>query len=60
LSPCTTPDAEPHIPCYFVERLSGVMSRVLQDELAGTRSDPDPSRVIRTVGAPKGGVCTRQ
>ncbi|HRI08916.1 MAG TPA: vWA domain-containing protein, partial [Nannocystaceae bacterium] len=52
--------AEPHIPCYFVERLSGVMSRVLQDELAGTRSDPDPSRVIRTVGAPKGGVCTRQ
>jgi hypothetical protein len=43
---------EPHIPFYHVERLNQLMVRVLAGELSGRRIDPDPSRVIRTVGTP--------
>lgn len=49
--------AEPRIPCYHVEKLKDVMVRVISDELSGQRSEPDPNKLIRTVGNPVKGVC---
>jgi hypothetical protein len=49
--------AEPHIPCYSVERLRDAMTRVLRSELSGQRIEPDPQRAIRRVGQGSGGVC---
>ncbi len=52
------PHAEPHIPCYHVQRLDQLMIRMIQSELAGQRSEPNPADIIRTVGNPVNGVCT--
>lgn len=52
------PHAEPHIPCYHVQRLDQLMIRMIQSELAGQRSEPDPADIIRTLGNPVNGVCT--
>jgi hypothetical protein len=41
---------EPHIPFYHVERLNHLMVRTIASELSGRRLDPDPARVVRTVG----------
>ncbi len=49
--------ALPKFPCYHVEKLKDVMVRVISDELAGKRSEPDPSNLIRTVGHPVNGIC---
>jgi len=49
--------AEPHIPCYTVEQLKHLLLRVLTDEVSGTRSEPKPEHVVRTVGKPVQGVC---
>jgi hypothetical protein len=51
------PHAEPHIPCYQVQRLDQLMIRMIQSELAGQRVEPDPADIIRTVGNPVQGVC---
>jgi len=49
--------AEPHIPCYHVERLDTIMIRAIESELLGVPLYPDPESVIRTVGNPVGGIC---
>jgi hypothetical protein len=54
------PHAEPHIPCYQVQRLDQLMIRMIKAELTGARVEPDPADVIRTVGNPVAGVCTEQ
>ena len=51
------PHAEPHIPCYSVEQLAPLMTRVIRSELAGERVEADERRVIRSVGRGQGGVC---
>lgn len=51
------PHAEPHIPCYTVEKLAGVMRRAIQTELTGRRSDPIQADVLRSVGQGQSGVC---
>ncbi|MCI0464335.1 MAG: VWA domain-containing protein [Gemmataceae bacterium] len=43
---------EPHIPFYQVERLNHLMVRMIASELSGRRIEPDPARVVRTVGKP--------
>ena len=50
--------AEPHIPCYDVQRLDQLMIRMIRSELTGTRIEADPADIIRTVGNPVNGVCT--
>ncbi|MCH8806983.1 MAG: VWA domain-containing protein [Planctomycetes bacterium] len=50
--------AEPHIPCYHVERLDQAMIRMVANELSGLANQPDPETIIRTVGNPVNGVCT--
>lgn len=50
--------AEPHIPCYQVQRLDQLMTRMIQAELTGARVEADPADIIRTVGNPVNGVCT--
>lgn len=52
------PHAEPHIPCYHVQKLAHVMIRMIRAELSGTRVEPDPAKILRTVGNPVNGVCT--
>lgn len=52
--------AAPHIPCYHVERLGHVMIRMIQNELAGTRTEPRAENILRTVGNPQNGVCGGQ
>lgn len=49
--------AEPTIPCYYVEKLQELMIRMISSELAGVLIDTDLANVVRTVGAPVGGVC---
>jgi hypothetical protein len=44
--------AEPHIPFYRVEKLNGLMVRMIANELTGRRIAPTPAEVIRTVGKP--------
>jgi hypothetical protein len=43
---------EPHIPFYHVERLNHLMVRMIAGELSGRRIDPEPGRIVRTVGSP--------
>jgi len=54
------PHAEPHIPCYHVERLNDLMVREIASELSGQRIYPDPQDVLRTVGNPVDGVCLNE
>ena len=49
--------AEPHIPCYHVERLNGLMIRMIASQLAGKRLEATDGEIIRTVGRPVRGVC---
>lgn len=49
--------AEPHIPCYQVQRLSTLMAGVIQSELSGRHEEPAPQDIVRTVGNPVGGTC---
>jgi hypothetical protein len=48
--------AEPHIPCYQVQRLDDLLRRMVVFELTG--ESPAPRTVIRTVGQPVEGRCT--
>jgi hypothetical protein len=52
--------AEPHIPCYQVQKLNLVIGRMIASELTGTRVPADPAEVLRAVGDPKDGVCKFQ
>jgi hypothetical protein len=52
------PHAEPHIPCYQVEKLNLLINRVIASELTATRVPIDPADVIRSVGDPMDSVCT--
>jgi hypothetical protein len=47
------PHAEPHFPFYNVERLDGLMVRMIASELSGRRLEPMPAEIIRTVGKPQ-------
>ena len=49
--------AEPHIPCYLVQKLNMLMVRVLQSEVAGGWLYPTADQIIRTAGSPTDGVC---
>ena len=49
--------AEPHIPCYHVETLADLMTRMISSELSGRLVPPAKDRIIRTVGRPVDGVC---
>jgi hypothetical protein len=49
--------AEPHVPCYEVSTVDGLLSRVIESELAGRRVEADPRDLVRTVGNPVAGVC---
>ncbi|MCP4247404.1 MAG: VWA domain-containing protein, partial [bacterium] len=51
------PHAEPHIPCYVVERLDTLLFRMIATELAGHRVEADPEGSLRVVGNPVQGVC---
>lgn len=46
------PHAKPKFPCYFVEKLKGLVIRSVSDVVAGRRTFPRSSDLIRTVGAP--------
>jgi hypothetical protein len=49
--------AEPHIPCYDVTRFDGAIVRMVESELSGKRVAPADAEIVRSVGAPKDGVC---
>lgn len=49
--------AEPSVPCYQVEKLAGLIARMIRSELAGALLPADPAQVLRTVGNPVDGVC---
>lgn len=49
--------AEPHIPCYQVERLNQLLLRVLAEKITGQASPAKPENILRTVGQSKDGVC---
>ncbi len=49
--------AEPHIPCYLVQLLEDLMVRVLENELQGHWSLPEPADILRSSGSPEGGIC---
>ncbi len=51
------PHAEPHIPCYDVQRLDQLLVRLTSSELAGERLYPESEDIIRVVGNPVNGVC---
>jgi hypothetical protein len=49
--------ARPDLPCYYVQQIDQLMTRLVQGALAGTRVEPDAANIIRTVGNPEDGVC---
>jgi hypothetical protein len=50
--------AEPHIPCYNVQRLDHAIVRMIEVELTGKYVEADSKQVIRQVGKPdKEGKC---
>ncbi len=49
---------EPTIPCYNVQKLNTLVSRVIASELNGYRVPADPKEIVRSVGEPVEGVCT--
>lgn len=51
------PHAEPTVDCYIVTPLNGLVQRVLESLVTGTRVEPDGDKVIRTVGNYQAGVC---
>lgn len=44
--------AEPHIPCYAVTRLNGMLVRMIESELTGDHKRAEPNDVVRMVGKP--------
>lgn len=54
-----SPHEEPLIPCYHVQLLNDILSRVLESELAGAWIQPDAEQIIRSVGEPQDGVCVQ-
>ncbi len=54
------PHAEPHIPCYAVQRLDTLMVRMIESELAGERIYPEAEDVLRTIGNPVDGICMEE
>lgn len=48
---------EPTIPCYFVTRLDEALLRAVDVEMSGEHREPEANEIVRTVGAPEGGVC---
>ncbi|MEO7327262.1 MAG: VWA domain-containing protein [Minicystis sp.] len=51
------PHEKPHIPCYPVQKLSKLITRMIASELSGARIPAAQADVIRTVGSPVSGVC---
>ena len=51
------PHAEPTVDCYVVTPLNGLVQRVFESLVAGTRVEPDGDSVIRTVGSYQAGIC---
>ncbi|MCA9720515.1 MAG: VWA domain-containing protein, partial [Myxococcales bacterium] len=51
------PHAEPHIPCYEVEKLARVLLRAVWTEVAGRRSEAGEDAIERRVGQSVAGVC---
>ena len=49
--------AEPHIPCYVVQKLAGLLTHTLAAEVTGIRGEIPPGEVVRTVGNPQQGSC---
>jgi len=49
--------AEPHIPCYQVQYLNGLMSRMILSVLRGQHLPPEPDQILRSVGNPVDGIC---
>jgi len=50
--------AEPHIPCYNVQRLDHAIVRMIEVELSGKYVEADQKQVVRQVGKPdKEGKC---
>ncbi len=49
--------AEPHIPCYNVERLNQLMLRILTEEVSGLSVNAKPENILRSVGKSTNGVC---
>lgn len=47
----------PKHPCYHVEKLKDVMVRMVTDRVAGTRTMPAGSKIVRTVGNPQDATC---
>ena len=50
--------AAPTVPCYNVEKLNPLMVQLINDEIHGTSSAPDPNDILRTVGQVQGPTCT--
>jgi len=51
------PHAEPHVQCYLVTELSGLLVRIVGSEFTGTRIEADSGDVMRSVGSYERGVC---
>lgn len=49
--------ALPKHPCYNVEKLKVVMTRMIKDRIAGKKSQAVASQIIRSVGSPNGQQC---
>ena len=49
--------AEPHIPCHHVMLLHTLMRRTILAEIAGKRTPPENSEIIKSVGKPQQGYC---
>lgn len=51
------PHAEPDVDCYVVTPLNGLVQRVLESLVRGTRVEPTSDNIIRTVGNYREGKC---
>lgn len=49
--------AEPHIPCYHVQRLNGLMLEVIESNLEGDWTTPAAEDIVRSVGYDHDGQC---
>lgn len=49
--------AEPHIPCYHVQRLNDLMLEVIESNLEGAWSAPAAEDIVRSVGFDEEGQC---
>lgn len=48
---------DPHLPCFQVQYLNQLIARTIAGELSGTRLEPEPEDVLRTVGNYDEGRC---